>query len=142
MGKDGNVRVNLNKDGIKRVHSLARVVYKAFNSDFNYYDNDLIIDHNNNKGEDNELSNLYVISRKNINRITELMEEYKKEKQSVICITTNKEFERIIDAGRYYNVNAGSISGCCQGRYPSAGKIILYDGTVYKLIWKYLEDSN
>lgn len=137
IGKDNNARVNLSKDGVRKTHSLARIVYKAFNHDFDYYDNNLIIDHKNNKGEDNELNNLYVISRKNI----ELMEEYKKDKQSVICVTTNKEFKRITDASRYYNVNAGSISGCCQGRYPSAGKIILDDGTVYKLVWRYLKEE-
>lgn len=135
IGKDGSVRVNLNKDAIKRVHSLARVVYKAFNPDFNYYDDSLIIIHKNNKGEDNELENLSLIRRKNAPNLI-IGNEW--EETPIKCITTNKTFERIADAGRYYNVNAGSISGCCQKRYPSAGKIILDDGTEYKLIWRYL----
>jgi hypothetical protein len=130
IGKDGNARINLSKDGIKITHSLARVVYKAFNPYFDYYDNDLIIDHKNNKGEDNKLENLYLINR--YDPKTPI-----KEKRKVKCITTGREFESTSDAERYYNieVGSGSISRCCSGKQKHA--VILEDGT--KLQWEYVD---
>jgi hypothetical protein len=130
----GIAKVNLSKDGIKITYSLARLVYKAFNPEFDIYNNDLIIRHKNNKGEDNKPENLYVFSR----NIPKLIETYKKDKQPVICTTTNKEFKCVTDASRYYNVNAGSINKCCKSELKSSGKIVLDDGTVYKLVWKYV----
>jgi putative DeoR family transcriptional regulator (stage III sporulation protein D) len=60
--------------------------------------------------------------------------------KTLICITTNKEFSSIREASRYYKVNASSISKCCREvkHYKSAGKIILDDGTQYKLVWRLL----
>lgn len=136
VGKDGNVRVNLSKDGVKTVHSLARVIYKAFNPDFDYYDNTLMIIHKNNRSTDNELSNLKAVKTSEVAH-SDLLNE-KKEKRKVICITTGQKFESISDAERYYNikVGSGSISRCCQGKNKSSG--MLKDGT--KLVWRYLEE--
>lgn len=134
LGKDGNVRVNLCKNGIKKVHSLARIVYKAFNPEFDYYDSNLMITHKNSKGEDNELINLYI---KNRNEVMILNgDEVIIKKRKVKCITNGKIFESVSDAERYYNVKAGSgsISRCCSGKQKHA--VILEDGT--KLQWKYL----
>jgi hypothetical protein len=134
QGKDGNVRVNLNKDGKKSVHSLARIVYKAFNPDFNYYDNNLMVTHKNNKSEENQLENLYI---KNRNEVVILNgDKARIEKRKVKCITTGQIFESIGDAERYYNIKVGSgnISNCCSGKQKHA--IILEDGT--RLKWEYV----
>ena len=56
--------------------------------------------------------------------------------RKVICITTGKVFNKIVDGARYYNCNSDSITSCCKGRYKSCGK--LEDGT--KLQWKYIGD--
>ena len=51
----------------------------------------------------------------------------------VFCITTNKIFDSIKDAGEFYNCNKSSITQCCKGKRKSCGK--LSDGT--KLEWEY-----
>lgn len=66
-----------------------------------------------------------------------LLEDYKNKRYSkVICITTSKVFEKIIQASKEYNVNKTSVSACCQGKRNYAGK--LPDGT--PLQWMYYED--
>ena len=54
--------------------------------------------------------------------------------KSIICITTMRIFESIVDAGRYYNCDNSRITKCCKGKAKSAGK--LPDGT--KLVWRYI----
>ena len=54
--------------------------------------------------------------------------------KKVICLTTNKIFDNLTEAGNYYNCNKGVIGQCCKGKNKSAGK--LKDGT--KLKWMYL----
>lgn len=53
--------------------------------------------------------------------------------KKVICITTNKIFDSIKSASKFYNCNESSLSQCCKGNRKSCGK--LSDGT--KLEWKY-----
>ena len=60
----------------------------------------------------------------------------KQKKRKVICITTGKVFNKIVDGARYYNCNSDSITSCCKGRNKSCGK--LQDGT--RLHWKYIDD--
>ena len=52
----------------------------------------------------------------------------------VICLTTDKPFNSINEANRFYNIKTGAITRCCKGERQSAGK--LADGT--KLVWKFL----
>jgi len=132
IDKTKNIKVCLSKNGIKKDHSLARVIYKSFHANFNYNDNNLIIKHKNNNSEDNELGNLEVIRKNNI--------EGKWSKVKIKCITTDKEFESVRQASRFYKVDVGNISACCQGKNQSAGKIILDNGIEFKLIWKYIEE--
>lgn len=54
-------------------------------------------------------------------------------KKAVICITTNKIFESLAEAAKYYSIDKGHISHCCNGFLKSAGK--LPDGT--KLVWRF-----
>lgn len=56
--------------------------------------------------------------------------------KQVICITTGKIFNTIVEASGYYYINRGHISDCCKMKRKSCGK--LKDGT--KLIWMYYED--
>ena len=56
--------------------------------------------------------------------------------RKVICITTGKVFNKIVDGANYYNCNSDNISSCCKGRKKSCGKLL--DGT--RLKWKYVDD--
>lgn len=56
--------------------------------------------------------------------------------RKVICLTTNKIFNKIIDASIEYNISDTCIVGNCNGKYKSAGK--LPNGTT--LHWMYYDD--
>lgn len=58
-----------------------------------------------------------------------------KDKKSVICVTTGKNYESVIEAERQTGVLNSHICGCCKGKYKSAGVI---DGK--PAIWMYLDD--
>lgn len=55
--------------------------------------------------------------------------------KSVICITTNRVFYKVVDGSNYYNMDRSYISKCCKGRYKSAGK----SPTGEPLVWKYID---
>lgn len=55
--------------------------------------------------------------------------------KKVLCITTNKEFESICAASRYYNIPQANISYCLQGKRKSAGK---HPETREKMLWKFI----
>jgi group I intron endonuclease len=61
---------------------------------------------------------------------------YKNNSKKIICITTLKVFDKIVDASNCYKVDKSSISACCKNKLKTAGK--LQDGT--KLVWMYYED--
>ena len=57
--------------------------------------------------------------------------------REVICLTTNKVFNMIVDGAKEYNISTpGNITLNCQNKLKSAGK--LPDGT--PLVWMYHED--
>ena len=56
--------------------------------------------------------------------------------KEVICTTTNKKFDSILEASLFYNINPSGISSCCQGRTSSCGT--LYGNT--PLCWLYYND--
>jgi hypothetical protein len=55
----------------------------------------------------------------------------------VICLNTREIFDAITDAGRFYNVDSGTISQCCKGETFSAGK---HKETNERLFWMYYKD--
>ena len=58
-----------------------------------------------------------------------------KPRKDVICITTNRKFTTLVDAGKFYKVNPANISKCCKGQLQSAGRL-----SGEKLKWMYVED--
>ena len=56
--------------------------------------------------------------------------------KKIICITTGLVFNSLTIGAKFYNINKGNLSLCCQGIRKYCGK--LSDGT--KLQWMYLED--
>ena len=114
-----------------------------------------------------EVSNIYGINREYIYRVCnheqsvtkgyhflwedeylqtpqELLESLKNKSplhfKKVVCITTEKIFETVADAAKYYDINYHGISQCCKlkctGRYSYCGK--MKDGTELK--WLYYDD--
>ena len=58
-------------------------------------------------------------------------------KKKVICLTTNKIFDSISDAAKYYDIPFQGISLCCKGNSFSSGK---YNNE--KLQWRFLDENN
>ena len=56
--------------------------------------------------------------------------------KSVICLSTGKIFDKVIEGANNYNCNPTGISLCCKNKLNYSGK--LTNGT--KLIWMYYED--
>ena len=114
-----------------------------------------------------EVSNIYGINREYIYRVCnheqsvtkgyhflwedeylqtpqELLESLKNKSplhfKKVVCITTEKIFETVADAAKYYDINYHGISQCCKlkctGQYSYCGK--MKDGTELK--WLYYDD--
>lgn len=54
---------------------------------------------------------------------------------AVVCITTGKEFNAIVDGAKYYRIDPGDISKCCRRTSTFGG---WYNGE--KLIWMYKKD--
>lgn len=55
---------------------------------------------------------------------------------AVICITTNKRFDTIMEASKYYKVNRSGIKDCCAGKRQTCGE----DSNGIKLQWMFLSD--
>lgn len=139
VSKDGCARINLSKNGTRITYLLARIVYSAFNLNFDYNDSTLKIYHKNEDQSKNNIENLYVVIVKEIPKIFNNFFYIKGEDKPVICVTTNKKFNSIFEAGEFYKIHYTGISKCCHSLQKYAGKIILDDGTVYKLVWKFIE---
>ena len=56
--------------------------------------------------------------------------------RAVICVNTNKIFNSVMDASRYYSIQETGIRMCCKGKIKHSGK--LQDGT--KLFWMYYNE--
>lgn len=77
------------------------------------------------------------LDKKNINKIlSESLKPKKHAQTKVMCITTNKIFDSIKEANKYYGLspNNRDIGQVCSGKRKHAGK--LKDGTLLK--WKYI----
>lgn len=57
-------------------------------------------------------------------------------RKPVYCITLDKTFASIKEAGEYFNINKTNISLCCRGQRECAGE----DGQGNKLVWMYRDD--
>lgn len=62
--------------------------------------------------------------------------------KTVRCITTNKEFKSMREASKYYNISEQNIYNGCNNKTHFGGRIILDDGTEYKLAWEYIDKKN
>lgn len=134
--KSGSKKISLSNHSVKTTYSLSRLVYSTFNTDFDTNDKTLLIGHKDETLSNCELDNLYVFKRFDKNDKSNMFVKKMLESRKVKCITTNKLFNSIKEAEKFYNIplNNGNISRCCNGELKSAGT--LKDGT--KLIWEYV----
>lgn len=58
-------------------------------------------------------------------------------KKRVICITTNKIFDSVSDAARFYDIAFQGISLCCKGKTKTCGK---YNNE--KLQWRFIDEND
>ena len=72
-------------------------------------------------------------SKENIDKAVKAMNEASG--RAVICLTTNKTFKCIAEAGRHYNISGSAITRNCKGKSQYCGK--LKNGT--PLVWEYLD---
>lgn len=54
--------------------------------------------------------------------------------RKVICITTNKIFNSVKEAGEFYNIDRSGITKCCKGKLKTYGKL----QDKIKLKWEYI----
>jgi hypothetical protein len=54
--------------------------------------------------------------------------------KKVICITTDKMFNSVKEAAKFYEIDSSGLAKCCNGKYKTYGK--LKNGA--KLEWKYI----
>jgi len=67
-----------------------------------------------------------------------MLKSINKNSKKVICLTTNKIYNSIGEAGRDLNINSGHISSCCNHKRKSAGKLDDYT----PIRWMYLNEYN
>ena len=150
----GYLQVCLSKKGVHKHYRIHRIVAKTF---IENPCNKKTVDHINTIITDNRLCNLKwatqseqftdnKISRERMRkarsttgkRVGKMNQKFMIEplKKKVKCITTNKVFDSLSDAARYYNLNHSNISRCCTGKAKYCGR--LEDGT--KMRWQFIID--
>ena len=76
------------------------------------------------------------ISKKIENSNTMNNNSIKNRCKKIICLNNHKIFNSIMDASKFYKIDRGHISHCCNGKQKTAGK--LPDGT--KLKWMFYDE--
>ena len=126
-------------DRIKCYTSIHRLVAEHFLPD---WDPTLCVNHKDENKFNNHVSNLEMTTRsENFNysrnlHIEEWVEKTKRTKNSsysraVRCVENGMVFDSISQASKASDINAYQISGCCRGKYLTAGG----------LHWEYVEEQ-
>lgn len=131
---DGYYRVTLSKNGKDKRFRIHRLVAEAFIENDDPV-NKTCVNHKDEDKANNHVDNLEWCT--NEYNIQYSANSGKKFKTKVLCITTNKEFNSIKEANKFYNIkNQSEISRCCKGKVKYAGE---YNGQ--QLEWKYLTND-
>ena len=150
LDKNGYLVTGLSKNGKQAYVRVHRLVAEAFIPNPNNYPQ---VNHKDENKENNNVDNLEWCTAKYNNNYGTRKEKASKSskgkynkgleksiniiRKKVLCITTGKEFNSIIEASNFYNIDNSSISSVCKGKRKSCGK--LSDGT--PLVWKYIDNS-
>lgn len=119
--KDGYIDVCLKRNQVEKHCKVGRAVAEAFIPN---PENKPHVDHINTIKDDNRVENLRWVTRSENMRNEITREKSRKSKtgakspfaKKVICITTNKVFDCIVDAAKEYGLWAQGVSACCKGK--------------------------
>ena len=135
---DGYYRVQLYKNGIKRCHLLARIVWSSFNG---VIPDGYEVNHIDEDKSNNSLSNLNLLTKADnirwgtkIKRTAEKTKNGKCSKPILQYSIDNqfiKEYPSITEAKRQLGFSTSAISWCCQGKR----------NTAYGYKWKYKKEA-
>ena len=128
--KFGYYCVSLYKNSTTKTYTIHRLVAETFIPNPN---NKPEVDHINTIKTDNRVENLRWCNHKENMNNTTSHKHYNK--RAVKCTTTNKVFNSIKEASRYYNLADSSIIRACKNNNKYSGT--LKDGT--KLYWQYVD---
>lgn len=117
--KDGYLQVNLSKNNKQKTFKSHRLVAMAFLINKNNLPQ---VNHKDENRQNNCVSNLEWCTEKYNCRYSHC--------KKIICLTTGKIFNSIVEGGEYYNINSKRIVDCLKGRLKT------YKG----LSWDYLKE--
>lgn len=130
----GYVQVELTN---KKAHMVHRIVATTFipNDD---PENKIEVNHINEEEKANNcVENLeWCTDKYNNNYGTRKERAASKNMKKVRCITTNKTFNSIEEASKYYNANAICIGNCCKGGQKTAGRL-----SGIPLKWEFIKEE-
>lgn len=114
--------ISLSKHNKVKKYLLHKVVYEAFNGKI---PKDLQIDHIDNNPENNNLSNLQLLTlSENLKKraIDNPMASFGSPKKSVLCIETNKKYGSLHEVEQLTGISRKDIRFCCRGeKHKTAG---------------------
>lgn len=111
--------VHLSKDGVVKAYTVHKLVYMAFNGD---YDFSLQINHKDGNKTNNRLENLELVNQSdNVKHSYRVLNHKKYNALQVRCVESNEVFNSIVEASKRKNINRGSISHAINGRAKKAG---------------------
>ena len=111
----GYLRVELYKNGIRKFHSVHRLVATAFCEGAEDFEE---VNHVDEDKTNNHYSNLEWCTREYNNNYGTRTE---KSSVKVRCVELNMIFNSISEAGRYVKTNSSHISACCRGKRKTTG---------------------
>ena len=145
LDNGGYLHVKLTVNGSSSYIRIHREVAIAFIPN---PENKPTVDHINTIRTDNRVENLRWATHKeqlNENHIThsrmvKVCDQNKDKaldavRKCVRCITTNREFDSVREASKFYNCDESGITKCCKKKAKSAGKL---NGK--KLVWEYIDE--
>lgn len=137
--------MSINKYGLDKfeVIEIFDIAFSKFELDYKekswisiYNSTDRLYGYNFTYGGSNGKPTKEVCVKNSLSKIGKNTHSENPNSKKVICLTTKKIFDCIIDAANYYSINRTSITQSCTNGRKSGGK--LPDGT--KLVWMYYED--
>ena len=132
--KDGKkyLRVNLYKQGKRKMCKIHRLVAQAFIDNPNNYEE---VNHRDENPANNAVQNLeWVTPKYNINygtrneRVAESNTNHPNKSKQVLCIETGKIYPSAMEAARQTGFNKSAIIRCCNGKLKTA----------YSYTWQYV----
>ena len=116
---NGYLRVELWKDGTRKVYFIHRLVADAYIPN---PDHKPQVNHKDEDKTHNYINNLeWMTAKENNNYGTRTQRTSKALSKAVYCVELDKCFDSMKEAERQTNIHNGNISSCCKGNRKTAG---------------------